>query len=158
MKKVKLNSGHDIPFIGLGTWRAQPEEITKTVETALEEGYRHIDTAFNYNTEEPIGTVIRKWIEDGRLKREELFITTKLPNVGNRPKDVEKFLQMSLDRLQLSYVDLYLIHMPFSFWGHSTTYTPLTNEDGTLQLDSKNDIFGTWSEMEKQVQYRNIGE
>ncbi|XP_044760454.1 aldo-keto reductase family 1 member A1-like isoform X2 [Coccinella septempunctata] len=160
MKTIKLNSGQEMPLVGLGTWRAQADEIERAVNTALQEGYRHIDTAFNYNTEEPIGRVIQKWIEEGRLKREELFITTKLPNVGNRPRDVERYLRMSLDRLQTSYVDLYLVHMPFSLMGHPDTHAPLTNEDGTIQLDVHNDIIGTWSKMETQVEegrVRSIG-
>ncbi|KAL3272972.1 hypothetical protein HHI36_014429 [Cryptolaemus montrouzieri] len=152
MKSVTLNSGHQMPMIGLGTWRAQPEDIEKAVEAALNDGYRHIDTAFNYNTEEPIGKTIKNWISDEKIKREDLFITTKLPNVGNRPEDVEKFLEMSLKRLQMNYVDLYLIHMPFSFWGDPETFAPLVNEDSTFQLHDDNDIVSTWREMEKQVE------
>ncbi|XP_045478114.1 aldo-keto reductase family 1 member A1-A-like isoform X2 [Harmonia axyridis] len=152
MKTLKLNSGHDIPIVGLGTWRAQPEETEKAVHTALEAGYKHIDTAFNYNTEESIGEVVKKWTKEGKTKREDLFITTKLPHVGNRPKDVGRYLQMSLERLQMNYVDLYLVHMPFSFLGNPETHAPLTNEDGTFRLDVDNDVIGTWAEMEKQVE------
>ncbi|CAH1956252.1 unnamed protein product [Acanthoscelides obtectus] len=78
MKTVKLANGADIPIVGLGTWRSQPEEIENAVQIALENGYRHIDTAFNYNTEEYIGNVLHKWLESGKIKREELFITTKV--------------------------------------------------------------------------------
>nr|CAH7744769.1 unnamed protein product [Callosobruchus chinensis] len=74
---VKLSNGAEMPIVGLGTWRAQPEEMENAVQAALENGYRHIDTAFNYNTEEYIGNVLSKWIESGKVKREELFITTK---------------------------------------------------------------------------------
>ncbi|CAG9813059.1 unnamed protein product [Phaedon cochleariae] len=152
MNCLKLINGCEMPMVGLGTWRAQPQEIEIAVESALENGYRHIDTAFNYNTEESIGKIIEKWIASGKGKREDLFITTKLPNFGNRPTDVKRFLELSLGKLNLSFVDLYLIHMPFSFQCNETTLTPLVNEDGTFALDINNDIIGTWKEMEKQVE------
>lgn len=156
MKTVKLSSGYEMPIVGLGTWRSEPEEIDRAVQAALECGYRHIDTAFNYKTEEPIGKTIKNWIQAGKGTREELFITTKLPNVGNRAKDVEKFLNMSLERLQMSYVDLYLIHMPFSFIGDPETHIPLQNEDGTFQLDPNNDLIDTWKKMEDQVKIKKV--
>ncbi|KAJ8941671.1 hypothetical protein NQ314_010316 [Rhamnusium bicolor] len=148
MKFIKLSSGNaEIPIVGLGTWRAQPEEVQNAVLVALEKGYRHIDTAFNYNNEDAIGDVLTKWFETGKGKREDLFITTKLPNFGNRPKDAERFLKMSLERLKLSYVDLYLIHMPFSFVCNESNFTPQINEDGTFRLDVDNDIVGTWKDV-----------
>ncbi|VEN64780.1 unnamed protein product [Callosobruchus maculatus] len=148
---VTLSNGAEMPIVGLGTWRAQPEEIENAVQAALESGYRHIDTAFNYNTEEYIGNVLSKWIELGKIKREELFITTKLPNFGNRPQDVDKFLKLSLERLKLDYVDLYLIHMPFSFHCNDAGNAPLKNEDGSFSLDTENNILETWKELEGQV-------
>ncbi|XP_066249489.1 1,5-anhydro-D-fructose reductase-like [Euwallacea similis] len=151
MKSIKLAiSGLKMPIVGLGTWRAQPEEIEKAVNVALECGYRHIDTAFNYNTEESIGKVLNQWIDSGRVKREELFITTKLPNFGNRPSEVECFLKLSLKKLQLEYIDLYLMHMPFSFHLNETTMAPLINKDGTFSLDPV-DFVETWKVMEDQV-------
>ncbi|KAJ8973048.1 hypothetical protein NQ317_011328 [Molorchus minor] len=152
MKYVKLPCGDiQMPIVGLGTWRAQPQEVQDAITVALEKGYRHIDTAFNYNNEEAIGDALKKWFESGKGRREDLFITTKLPNCGNRPKDVERFLKMSLDRLKLRYVDLYLIHMPFSFLCDESNFTPLKNEDGSFCLDVDNDIVGTWKVMEQQV-------
>ncbi|KAJ8942646.1 hypothetical protein NQ318_013359 [Aromia moschata] len=149
---IKLSCGNvQMPIVGLGTWKAQRDEVQNAINVALEKGYRHFDTAFNYNNEEDIGDVLKKWFDSGKGKREDLFITTKLPNCGNRPKDVERFLKMSLDRLKLSYVDLYLIHMPFSFFCNESNFTPLTNEDGTFCLDVNNDLIGTWKVMEQQV-------
>lgn len=66
-----------------------------------------------------------------------------MPNVGNRAKDVERFLKMSLERLQLDYIDLYLIHMPFSFMCNEDTLTPVIKPDGTFELDN-NDNIATW--------------
>jgi hypothetical protein len=165
MKYVKLaavNRVLEMPAVGLGTWRAQPEEMEKAVWAALEAGYRHIgecahvseprsrllaDTAFNYNTEETIGKVLSRWFSQGKGKREDLFVTTKLPNCGNRAGDVARFLKMSLEKLQLTYVDLYLIHMPFSFRCNEASFAPLTNEDGSFSLDVDSDIICTWQVM-----------
>lgn len=78
MKYVELSEGVQIPIVGLGTWRAQPKEVEQAVSTALKFGYRHIDTAFNYNNEEAIGVAVKEWLDSGAGKREELFITTKV--------------------------------------------------------------------------------
>lgn len=97
MKFIKLahvNTLLEMPIVGLGTWRAQPAEVEKALWAALDAGYRHIgkckhllfvnqhqnfpDTAFNYNSEETIGNVIKEWISQGKGKREDLFITTKV--------------------------------------------------------------------------------
>lgn len=100
MKYVKLSTPgqeHLMPLVGLGTWRAEPEDAEAVVEAALQAGYRHIgkkncksceiiasnvvavsDTAFAYNNEEAIGNVLKRWLDAGKVKREELFITTKV--------------------------------------------------------------------------------
>ncbi|XP_011503610.1 PREDICTED: alcohol dehydrogenase [NADP(+)]-like isoform X2 [Ceratosolen solmsi marchali] len=122
-------------------------------------GYRHFDTAFNYNNEEAIGRSLKKWFDQGG-NRKDLFITTKLPNFGNRPSDVEKFINLSLQRLGLDYVDLYLVHMPFSFIQDQNSFAPATNTDGTITLDLKSDPVAVWKEMEHQVKKgltRSIG-
>lgn len=159
MHSIKLLSGYEMPTVGLGTWQAKPEEIEVVVSTALEAGYRHIDTAFNYNNEEAIGLALKKWMEKGG-KREELFITTKLPHYGNRPADVEKFMKLSLEKLNLDYVDMYLVHMPFAFKLDESAYAPATHEDGSYVLDLDSDPVAVWKEMEKQVKIgraRSIG-
>ncbi|XP_035719670.1 aldo-keto reductase family 1 member A1-like isoform X2 [Vespa mandarinia] len=150
MHSVKLSSGHDMPAVGLGTWQAKPEEIEAAVATALECGYRHIDTAFNYNNEEAIGKSLKNWFDKGG-KREKLFVTSKLPHYGNRPSDVEKFLKLSLERLGLDYLDMYLIHMPFAFVLDKNAYAPAALEDGSYILDLDTDPVSVWKEMEKQV-------
>ncbi|XP_043496164.1 aldo-keto reductase family 1 member A1-like [Polistes fuscatus] len=150
MQSLKLSSGHNMPTVGLGTWQAKPEEIEAAVGTALECGYRHIDTAFNYNNEEAIGKSIKNWLNKGG-KREELFVTSKLPHFGNRPSDVEKFLKLSLERLGLDYLDMYLIHMPFAFALDKNSYVPAAREDGSYILDLDTDPVSVWKEMEQQV-------
>lgn len=80
--------------------------------TALEVGYRHVDTAYVYQNEEFVGNVLKEWFSTGKLKRDDMFVTTKLPIMSDNPNTVEDYLKTSLSRLQLEYVDLYLIHWP----------------------------------------------
>lgn len=159
MHSVRLLSGYDMPTVGLGTWQARPEEIEAVVSTALECGYRHIDTATNYNNENAIGNALKKWFEKGGI-REELFITTKLPHFGNRPSDVEKFIKLSLEKLGVDYLDMYLIHMPFGFKLDEKTNTAATDKDGNYILDFDTDPISVWKKMEEQVRSgrtRSIG-
>ncbi|XP_049877502.1 1,5-anhydro-D-fructose reductase-like [Pectinophora gossypiella] len=150
MKHVKLSQTDDLmPTLGLGTWQAPSDVIETTVYKALDLGYRHIDTAFNYNNEEAIGNAIKKWIEDGKGTRKDLFITTKLPHVGNRASDVRKFLELQLSRLKMDYVDLYLIHVPFAFYCNPETLTPLIQHSGEYMLDMETNHITTWKKMEE---------
>ncbi|XP_040065008.2 1,5-anhydro-D-fructose reductase [Ixodes scapularis] len=109
---VLMNNGVWIPMLGLATCQGEPSVIEKAVETAITAGYRHIDTAYNTRNEAAIGNALRKLIASGRVKREELFIVTKLPRGGNRREKVKKCLLASLKKLQVNFVDLYLIHFP----------------------------------------------
>lgn len=109
MKNYLLNNGVQIPVIGFGTWKAKDgEEAYQAVLTALEAGYRHIDTAAIYKNEESVGRAIK----DSGVAREELFITTKLWNDNKTYEETKTALQQSLQRLDLDYIDLYLIHWP----------------------------------------------
>ncbi|KAJ8986024.1 hypothetical protein NQ317_013908 [Molorchus minor] len=105
-----------MPSVGLGTWQVTDEkELELALNTALEAGYRHIDTAFIYQNEAIVGRVLNKWFSSGKLKREDVFVTTKLPMSGVHEDRVENYMKKSLDNLQLDYVDLYLIHFPICF-------------------------------------------
>ncbi|XP_058799853.1 aldo-keto reductase Mkms_1984-like isoform X2 [Phymastichus coffea] len=136
---VKLSSGHNMPVIGLGTWQIKPDDVDRAVSAALEDGYRHIDTATVYKNEEAIGKSLKKWFAKGN-KREDLFITTKLPPIGARAADVEKQLRMSLERLALDYVDMYLIHSPTGYLS-----------DDPPVMDFTTDHLAIWKAMEAQV-------
>ncbi|ABN68174.1 aldo/keto reductase [Scheffersomyces stipitis CBS 6054] len=104
-----LNNGVKIPAIGLGTWQASaPGHASNATKVALQNGYRHIDTAAIYKNEEEVG----QGLKDSGLKREEVFITTKLWNGDH--KNAAKALDESLKKLGVDYVDLYLIHWPVS--------------------------------------------
>ncbi|KAG8288108.1 1,5-anhydro-D-fructose reductase-like [Homalodisca vitripennis] len=148
-RSVLIAASIKMPYVGLGTWLASPEEIETAVDAALTAGYRHIDTAFAYENEAMIGNVLKKWLDSGKIKREELFIVTKLPNNAMREDLVEDYLKQSLSALQLSYVDLYLVHMPVGL--QSGIGLRPRNEDGSFKLDPTTDILAVWKAMEKQV-------
>lgn len=89
------------------------------------------------------------YILNNYKKEQNLFF--QLPNFGNRPQDVDKFINLSLSRLGLDYIDLYLIHMPFAFVYDELNNAPATNNDGSFKLDLDSDPVKVWKEMEKQV-------
>src|SRR6201988_3793352 len=105
---IQLNDGHGIPQLGFGVFQIEPGETAKAVRTALEIGYRHIDTAEMYGNEKEVGQGIR----DAGLSREEVFITSKLNNGYHRPDDARRAFDATLSALGSDYVDLFLIHWP----------------------------------------------
>lgn len=132
-KTIKLSTGQAIPAVGLGTWQSSDEDVYKAVLTALQAGYRHIDTAAIYGNEKAIGDAIRA----AKVPREELFITTKLWCTDHtRPQEA---LDASLAKLGLEYVDLYLMHWP----------VPLNPEGNHPRVptrpDGKRDVVEGWS-------------
>ncbi|XP_055319061.1 aldo-keto reductase family 1 member A1 [Sitodiplosis mosellana] len=147
---LTFNNGIKMPAIGYGTWRAPDEEIERALNLALEAGYRHIDCAPVYLNEKAIGKVLKEWIDAGKVKREDLFITTKLPDFGNRPESVEKNLKKSLADLNLSYVDLYLMHTPFGF-PEPTDGQLAFHPNGDVVLDLTTDHVAIWKKLEEFV-------
>ncbi|KAL0127385.1 hypothetical protein PUN28_005582 [Cardiocondyla obscurior] len=150
VSSVILPTGQAMPMLGFGTWNAAGEELEAALDTALEIGYRLIDTATVYGNERIIGNVLKKWFDSGRIERSDLFIVTKVPPSGNRPGDIEKWLERSLSNLQLSYLDLYLIHTPFAYGDVEGELHPF-NEKGEIIIDPDTDHLAIWSVMEKQV-------
>merc|ERR1740139_1075673 len=105
---VTLSNGAEMPRLGLGTYQNHDVE---SMERGITLGYRHLDTAHIYKNEEQVGEAIKNCIDKGTVSREELFVTTKLWHA--QWEDVEAALKESLGKLQLEYVDCYLIHWPF---------------------------------------------
>lgn len=118
LKKIPLTNGTGaIPSIGLGTWtvfgeQGNADEVQKAAEAAIDAGYRHIDCAWNYGTQQGIGNALEKKIKDGVIERKDMFITTKLWDTHHNPNLVMGELKDSLEKLKTDYVDMFLIHWP----------------------------------------------
>jgi alcohol dehydrogenase (NADP+) len=147
---IDLTGGLKMPMLGYGTWQAKDEELEQAVEAALEAGYRHIDTAHVYENEKVIGKVLSRWFSSGKLNRGDIFLVTKLPPGGNRPESVQKYIKRSLEFLQVDYVDLYLVHVPFGFKDIEGDLHPVTPE-GLINMDTTTDHVALWKAMEAQV-------
>ncbi|KAL5234660.1 hypothetical protein ACI65C_002070 [Semiaphis heraclei] len=153
-KMVQFNNGQLYPILGLGTWQASSviEDSAHTtfinsIKSAIDIGYRHFDCAAIYNNEKLVGKAINDKISEGVIKRDEIFITSKLWNNKHRFELVEEALKNTLNDLCLSYVDLYLIHWPFGTSEDSNA----TDSEGRL-LGSGISYLETWKAMEGCVQ------
>jgi alcohol dehydrogenase (NADP+) len=149
-RELPLRGGSGtMPALGFGTLIADATGTRNATKTALETGFRHFDCAERYRNEEQVGETIREAIQAGLLTREDLFITTKLWNTNHRPEHVQPAFESSRNRLQLDYIDLYLIHTPFAF-------LPGDNQDprdqnGNVIYDEGINLMDTWKAMESLV-------
>lgn len=146
MKTLQFKNGDQLPILGLGTWKSKPGEVRQAVYWAIEAGYRHIDCAAIYQNEREVGQGIADAIGDGLVKRQELFITSKLWNDSHRHDDVKPALEKTLTDLRLDYLDLYLIHWPIAF-KRGVSFATLREEFYTYQDVP---LAQTWEGMQDQ--------
>lgn len=142
---VKLNDGNQIPIFGLGTWKSQPNAVKNAVVDAVKAGYRHIDCAYVYGNENEVGEALTQLFSEGVVKREELFITSKLWNAFHSTNLVEPALKETLSLLKIDYLDLYLIHWPFGYAEGLGNFP--VDQDNKVKL-SDVDYLDTWKGME----------
>ncbi|KAJ1034769.1 hypothetical protein NDA13_001023 [Ustilago tritici] len=157
-KSLTLNDGNKIPQIGLGTWLSRPGQVANAVEVAVKSGYRHLDLAKIYQNQEEIGTALKKVIPSV-VKREELFITSKLWNNAHRPENVQAAYEETLNELGLDHLDLYLIHWPVAFVP-GKDLVPKTEDGKQTLIDRDVSIVDTWKaliELQKAGKVKSIG-
>jgi len=145
-KTITLSNGAKLPQIGLGTWQSKPKEVEFAVEHAVKSGYRHLDLAMVYQNQHEVGAALKKVIPSV-VKREELFITSKLWNSSHQPHLVEKELNETLSLLGLEYLDLYLIHWPVAFTPGETLFPPHPTKESEISLDTETSLVDTWKAM-----------
>lgn len=162
-----LNTGTNIPAIGLGTLNVAKESAKATVIQAIECGYRHFDCALEYGNQEEIGEALHEMLESHKISRGELFISSKLWNTHHKRHGAFDDLDATLRQLKLHHVDLWLMHWPLAFIAApvrhgehcSDTTKAATDQDGRVMLDTTT-IFETWKAMEgmyKDGKARAIG-
>lgn len=148
--RFALNNGDDqMPALGFGTLVSNAAETRNATKAAVEAGFRHLDAAERYRNEAEVGAALKELFAEGTVRREDLFVTTKLWNNNHRPERVTPALQASLNRLGLDYVDLYLMHTPYAFRPGEDQH-PL-DEHGDIAYDDGVTLEDTWAAMETLV-------
>lgn len=143
---LTLSNGDKLPQIGLGTWLSKPHEVENAVEIAVRNGYRHLDLARVYQNQDEVGRALKKVIPSV-VKREELFITSKLWNDSHQAAEVEKALDETLEQIGTDYLDLYLIHWPVAFPPGKGLFPPHPTKEGEVELDLNTTLVETWKAM-----------
>lgn len=138
-----------MPILGFGTLIPDAAETIRATRDALEAGFRHFDCAERYRNEVEVGEALKAGLAAEGLRREDIFVTTKLWNTNHRPDRVEAAFEASLDRLGLSYLDLYLIHTPFAF--QPGEEQDPRDENGNVIYDREVTLPDTWRAMERLV-------
>ncbi|HVJ52068.1 MAG TPA: aldo/keto reductase [Aliidongia sp.] len=138
-----------MPALGFGTLIPDPLVTKQATKAALEAGFRHLDCSERYRNEGAVGEAMQEVFKAGKIRREDLFVTTKLWNNNHRPERVQPALEASLRRLQLDYVDCYLIHTPFAF--QPGDEQDPRDEHGRVIYDPGVTLAETWRALERLV-------
>ena len=149
-RKLPLRGGAGrMPALGFGTLIPDAAETRKATMTALEAGFRHFDCSERYRNEGDVGHSLREAIQAGWIQRGDLFITTKLWNNNHRPERVQPAIESSCKRLQVEYIDLYLMHTPYAF-RPGDDQDPRDENDNVI-YDEGITLMDTWRAMENLV-------
>ncbi|WP_414517010.1 aldo/keto reductase [Nostoc sp. PCC 9305] len=138
-----------MPALGFGTLIPDPLATKKATKAALEAGFRHLDCAERYHNEAVVGEAMQEVFKVGGIQREDVFVTTKLWNNNHRPERVQPAFEASLQRLQIDYVDCYLIHTPFAFQPGDEQEP--RDDHGQIIYDPGVTLVDTWHAMERLV-------
>jgi len=148
--KIPLNNGSgEIPALGFGTLIPDPITTKEAVRISLQVGFRNFDCAERYRNEEQVGEAMRSVFKEGKVRREDVFVETKLWNNNHRPERVKPAFEASLKRLQLDYVDMYSIHTPFAF--KAGDEQDPRDEKGNVIYDDATTLTNTWKALESLV-------
>jgi len=148
--RIPLNNGAGhIPALGFGTLIPDPAVTKSATRDALEAGFRHFDCAERYRNEREVGEALQAGLAARGIARADIFVTTKLWNSNHRPERVKPAFEASLERLRITYLDLYLIHTPFAFLP-GDEQDP-RDKDGNVIYDRGVTLFDTWKAMESLV-------
>ena len=148
--RIALTHGSgEIPVVGFGTLIPDLAETKQATKTALEVGYRHLDCAERYGNEDAVGEALREAFDAGTVAREDMFVTTKLWNTNHRPDRVRPALDASCRRLNVDYVDCYLVHTPYAF-APGDDQDP-RDEHGDVIYDEGVTLVETWQALERLV-------
>src|SRR5271163_2678233 len=148
--RIPLNNGSGaMPALGFGTLIPDPVATKQATKAALEVGFRHLDCAERYRNEEAVGDAMQEVFKAGKIRREDVFVTTKLWNSNHRPDRVKAAYEASCRRLQLDHVDCYLIHTPFAF--QPGDEQDPRDERGQVIYDSGVTLGETWQALERLV-------
>ena len=147
MKTLEFANGDQMPILGLGTWKSSSSDVYEVVNDALKIGYRHIDCAAIYGNEPGVGQALTETFNEGIVKRDEVWVTSKLWNNGHAPEDVQPTLEKTLSDLNLEYLDLYLVHWPIAYKKHVQYHT---SADDFISLEEL-PISDTWRKMEEMI-------
>ncbi|SMF03433.1 Aldo/keto reductase [Tistlia consotensis] len=148
--RIPLSDGSGaLPAVGFGTLIPDPVATGLATKAALQVGFRHLDCAERYGNEDAVGNAMQEVFGHGAIRRQDLFVTTKLWNTNHRPERIAPAFEASLRRLRLDYIDCYLIHTPFAFQPGDEFHP--TDGQGRVIYDSGVTLLETWQGLERLV-------